>query len=274
MTTPFDDPFDDSFDDPFDDLAAGPGVTMPGPWTLAIDCGGTGLKASVLDFQGLMIAERVRVRTPYPCPPDTFVRALVDLVAPLPSYDRVSVGLPGIVRGGRVLHTPHYVTVAGPFTPSRPDLVAAWSGYDVAGALADALGAPTIAVNDAEMQGAAVVTGKGFEVVVTLGTGVGFAVFDDGRLVPKIELSAHPLAKGQSYDERLGDNARKAVGDTKWTRRVVKALDVIRLVFAPDRLYVGGGATKHLQVDLGPEITMVPNAAGILGGARLWDRLP
>src|SRR5262245_66507298 len=71
--------------------------------TLAIDVGGTGLKAAVLDATGAMISERVRVPTPHPCPPDLLVGVLSDLVAPLPSYGRVSVGFPGMVRrsGGR-----------------------------------------------------------------------------------------------------------------------------------------------------------------------------
>ena len=76
------------------------------PTTLAIDVGGTGLKASVLDAAGAMVVERVRVKTAYPCPPEALVRRLHELVTPLPAYDRVAVGFPGMVRGGRVPTAP------------------------------------------------------------------------------------------------------------------------------------------------------------------------
>lgn len=75
--------------------------------TLAIDVGGTGLKASILDARGRMIVDRVRVDTPYPCPPKVMVRALVALVKPLPVFDRVSVGFPGY-RHGKVINAPEF----------------------------------------------------------------------------------------------------------------------------------------------------------------------
>jgi polyphosphate glucokinase len=244
-----------------------------GVLTLTVDCGGTGLKAAVLGPDGAMRGERVRVRTPYPCPPDRLLATLADLVAPLAPYDRISIGLPGILRGGRVLTTPHYVTEAGPFTPRHPELVAAWAGYDVASAAAAVLGAPVRAVNDAELHALAVISGHGFEVVMTFGTGVGFTMWEDGRALPKIELSAHPLRKGETYDERLGDAARRTVGNARWNRRVGRAIAVLRPVVWWDRLYVGGGNARHLTVDLGEDVTLVPNSAGLVGGVRLWDGL-
>lgn len=243
----------------------------PRPRTLAIDCGGTGLKAAVLDPDGTMATERVRVRTPYPCPPELFVRTLVELVADLPAYDRVSVGMPGMLRHGRVLATPHYVTESGPFTPRRPDLVEAWSGFHVAEALAAALDAPTRVVNDAEVQGFAVISATGFEVLLTVGTGLGCAVFDEGRLLPHFELSHHPFRKGETYDQHLGNHARKRVGDARWSRRVERTIRTLRPVFHFDRLYLGGGNTKHLTgVALPDDVQIVPNTSGLLGGVRLW----
>src|ERR1700733_11577703 len=84
------------------------------PFTLAIDIGGTGLKASVLDASGAMVADRVRVPTSYPLSPETLVATLTKLVQPLPEADRVSAGFPGMVRGGVVLSAPHFVTESGP----------------------------------------------------------------------------------------------------------------------------------------------------------------
>src|ERR1700691_1919644 len=101
-------------------------TTPVGPLTLAIDIGGTGLKASVLDAQGAMVADRVIVKTTYPCSPTTLVDDLSALVAPLPPVDRISAGFPGMVRKGRVLSAPHFVTEAGPGTKVDDDLVTRW----------------------------------------------------------------------------------------------------------------------------------------------------
>jgi polyphosphate glucokinase len=240
--------------------------------TLTLDCGGTWLKAAVVDLSGQLLAERVRVRVPYPCPPDLFVRTIAELVAAVPSYDRVSVGFPGMVRGGRVLQTPHYVTEAGPFSPRLPDLAAAWADFDVRAALSEALDRPTRLVNDAELVGFAVTEGKGFEVVLTLGTGLGAALFDEGRLLPKIELSQAPFVRGQTFDQRLGNHERRRLGNARWTKRVAKALDSLWPVLCWDRLYLGGGNAQRLVGDVGHDPTIVTNEAGLLGGVRLWER--
>jgi polyphosphate glucokinase len=238
--------------------------------TLTIDCGGSGLKARVLDGAGTPLCDRVRIRTPYPCPPDLMVSTLVDLSAGLPAFDRVSVGLPGMIRGGQVLATPHFVTEAGPFTRRRPDLVAAWTGFDAAAELTKAFRCPVRVVNDAELAGIGVVEGVGFEVLLTLGTGLGAALFDDGRVIPKLELSQAPFREGETYDEQLGNHARKALGNRLWTARVATALDRWHAVLWWDRLYLGGGNAKHLTGDLGRPVTRVGNDVTWLGGVRLW----
>jgi len=242
-----------------------------GPRTLAIDIGGSGLKASVLDAHGAMVAPRVRVPTTYPMSPDALVAALTQLVAPLPSFDRVSAGFPGVVRNGRVVVALKFVTEGGPGTKVRPDLVAAWKDFDLAGALSEALGRPTRVANDADLQGAAVVAGNGVELVVTLGTGVGTGLFLDGRAAPHLELAHHPFRKGQTYDEQLGDAARRKVGAKKWNKRVREALDNFVVLLNPDHVYIGGGNAEHLDLDLGHDMTVVDNTAGILGGIKLWE---
>jgi polyphosphate glucokinase len=241
------------------------------PCTLAIDVGGTGLKAAVLDVDGRMVGDRVRVPTPYPCPPEVLVAALRDLVAPLPGYGRVSVGFPGMVRTGCVLTAPNLSRVAGAGSKVSGELRRAWAGVDLAGALEEALGVPARVVNDAEMQGAAVVRGRGLELVVTLGTGFGTGLFLDGRLAPHLELGQHPLRKNRTYDEVLGDAARRRVGNARWNRRVARAVRTLDVLLRFDRLYVGGGNARRVTVDLGPNVELIDNLAGILGGARLWD---
>ena len=152
--------------------------------TLSVDCGGLGIKASVLDSAGTMRAQAIRISTPYPLSPTRLIETIVDLSKSLPSADRVSVGMPGMMRHGVVVSTPHYINTAGPRTRMDPELKAAWDGFDMREGLTHALGKPTLVLNDAEVHGAGVVAGSGFEVVLTLGTGLGCAVFDGGKLAP------------------------------------------------------------------------------------------
>ena len=248
-----------------------PGHSPQSPFTLAIDIGGTGLKASVLDATGAMVADRVVVKTTYPCPPSTLIDDLAALVAPLPPAERVSAGFPGMVRNGLVLSAPHFVTQHGPGTTVDPGLVKQWASFDLAGALAARLGRPTRVANDADIQGAAVVDGKGLELVVTLGTGVGTAFFYDGRLLPHLEFAHHPFLKGETYNEQLGDAARKAIGNSRWNKRVRKGVATLRALSFFDHCYVGGGNAKKIHGSLGADVSIVDNSAGILGGIRLWD---
>jgi len=241
------------------------------PFTLAIDIGGTGLKASVLDRAGRMVADRVRVPTTYPLPPEALVEALAELTAPLPAYDRVAAGFPGMVRGGRVLSAPHFVTESGPGSRVLPELERAWSGFDLAAALEARLGRPAKVANDADVQGAAVVSGKGFELVITLGTGFGTAMFYDGKLLPHLEIAHQPFRKGETYNQQLGEAARREVGEKEWHRRVKEAIEEMRALTFFDRCYVGGGNAKRISSSLGDDVEIVDNKAGILGGIRLWE---
>lgn len=246
------------------------GGAAGGPRTLAIDIGGSGLKATVLDAAGTELVEHVRIPTTYPCPPQDMVAALVSLVANLPGYDRISVGFPGVVRRGQVRTAPHFITRSGPGSPVVPELLGAWTGFALAAALQTALGKPVRLANDADMQGSAVVSGQGLEVVLTLGTGLGSAVFLDGELVCHLELAHHPFQKGQNYNQRIGDAARRQVGDKKWNRRVRAALVEITALLVPDHVYIGGGNSARIEGELGPGVSLVSNEAGLLGGVTLW----
>jgi polyphosphate glucokinase len=245
------------------------------PFTIAIDVGGTGLKADVLDKEGAPIAGRVRVPTKYPMSPDDLVSTLTGLVAKLPEGDRVSCGFPGMVRQGHVLSAPHFVCTSGPGTKLDAKLAQAWSDFDLAGALSQAIGKPCRVANDADVQGLAVVKGEGFEVVITLGTGFGTGFFMDGSLVPHIEFSHVEFRKGETFNEQLGEPTRKKIGDERWNRRVRKALAYLDALSFFDHLYIGGGnAPRVNRSDLGEvleRITVVDNKAGILGGIKLWE---
>ena len=230
--------------------------------TLAIDIGGTGLKASVLDGKGKMLTERVRIDTPQPCNPKLLVDTLVELVKPLPKFDRVSVGFPGLIRHGKIVTAPNLGTEA-------------FAGFDLGKALATRLKAPVRAVNDADMQGLAVVSGKGVEMVCTLGTGFGTALFNNGRLQTHLEIAHHPFQKNKTYDEVIGERGRKKAGTKKWLENVEEAIDNMRTMVNFDHLYLGGGNAKRLGDGKKPKlprgVSVVDNSAGILGGIKLWD---
>jgi polyphosphate glucokinase len=245
---------------------------MPsGPHTLAIDIGGTGLKATVLDANGQPEHDRVRVVTTYPCPPDKLVSDLAGLVEPLPAFDRISVGFPGVVRDGVIRTAPAFVTHSGLGSEVDPELEHAWHQFDLAGAISSRLGKPSRVENDADVQGAGAVSGIGLEFIMTLGTGVGTAVFSKGKLALHLELAHHPLVRDETYNEYLGDAALRIVGKKKWNRRVAKAVGIVDRLVVPDAILIGGGNAKHITCDLGPKVRTIPNEAGLLGGIRLWQ---
>jgi len=245
------------------------------PPTLAVDCGGGGIKASVLDAAGTQRSQPVRTATPYPLPPKRLVGVIADLAGQLPPAGRMTVGMPGMIRHGVVVATPHYVTKAGPRTRELPDLVEAWSGFDMRAALEEELQIPALVLNDAEVHGAGVIAGAGLELMLTFGTGLGNAVFDGGALAPHQELSRGPVRWGLTYDEYVGEHERLRLGDAMWSRRIRRVVEALRPMYMWDRLYIGGGNSRRLTpqvVDrLGDDVVIVPNSAGIIGGVRVWS---
>ncbi|MGC9953357.1 MAG: ROK family protein [Rhizomicrobium sp.] len=225
---------------------------------LAFDVGATGLKAAIIDPKGKLLSEHLRVPTPHPCPPALMVKMFVELVKPLKNFDCISIGFPGVVRGTHVLTAPNLGTEL-------------WAGYDLAGNLSKKLGKPARIVNDADMQGLAVVKGKGLELVVTLGTGFGTALFHDGELMPHMEIAHMPARNGKDFDEYIGDKVRKKIGLQRWNRRVGRVLPYLYTLLHYDHLYIGGGNARRLTIELPHKSSIVPNIAGLKGGAALWQ---
>ncbi len=250
-------------------------MTTAAPMTLTIDCGGGGIKASVLDADGTMHARAVRIPTPYPLSPGRFLDCLEQVAGMLPAADRLTVGIPGMIRHGVVVTTPHYVTRSGPRSRVDPALVAQWSGFDAAAAVADRFGRPVRVMNDAEVHAAGAVTGSGLELVLTLGTGLGCAIFDGGRLAPHLELSHATVRHGTTYDGWIGEHVRRQLGDAFWSRRVRTMVAELRPVFGWDRLYLGGGNSRRLRAShvaaMGDDVVIVPNSAALVGGVRAWS---
>jgi len=242
--------------EPPDPTARGPAGA--GPITLAIDIGGTNLKAGLLDADGAIVGEHAKTPTMHPSPPDRVVPVLVEMAGRLGAFDRISVGFPGVVKGSKVWTAPNLGTKD-------------WAGYDLAGTLQTRLGKPVRMLNDATVQGLGVIAGRGVECVITLGTGFGFALYQDGRLAPQLEMSQHIVRKDLTYDEYVGVAALQKAGLKRWSRRVERVLAQLRVVVNFDTLYVGGGDAQKLKLELPPDVHIVSNQAGITGGVRLWD---
>lgn len=240
--------------------------------TLSVDIGGSGMKCALLDVAGAMISERLRIDTPYPCPPERLVSAVQELTSSFSGYQRMSVGFPGLVRAGRVTNIPS-LTKSSLEGEVDPNLVKAWYNFDLAKALNEAFSVPVRVANDADVQGSAVVKGVGLEFVMTLGTGCGAALFYNGKLLPHLELGHAPFRKGETFEQQIGNAARKAIGKQRWIKRVRRAIDAFDEFLFYDHIYIGGGNARHLaEENFGPDVTIVENTAGILGGIKIWER--
>lgn len=243
-------------------------------FTLSIDCGGSYIKSCILDSTGTMHATPKRIETPYPLSIEKFLATIEEIATSLPAAARATIGLPGMIRNGVVIATPHYINEAGPHTRLDPLLKDQWWGFDAQAALTERLGIPTKVLNDAEVHAAGVITGSGLEIVMTLGTGLGFAVFHGGKLSPHFELSHATVRRNTTYDTWIGERERKRMGNTFWSRRVRLMVSELRPVFLWDRLYIGGGNSHSILARdlalMGDDIIIVPNSAGVAGGVRAW----
>ena len=236
-------------------IRAGASAPAPQPQvlTLAIDIGGSRLKAGILSEAGAMLQGPVRLDTPHPATPASVLALLDGLIAQLGAFDRVSIGFPGMIRRGCVLTAPNLGTEA-------------WHGYALADALAQRTGKPARLLNDATVQGLGVIQGHGLECVITLGTGMGFALFREGQLAPQIELGQHNARHDMNYDEYVGNAAMEEVGKSKWNKRVRRVIAELDRLVAFDELHIGGGNAKYVAFELPQRCRIVSNEAGLTGG--------
>jgi polyphosphate glucokinase len=223
--------------------------------TLAVDIGASGIKTVVLDAEGRPVTVRSRTKTPTTATPRAVLRAIERLARGQGRFDRVSVGFPGVVRAG-------VVETEGNLNPK-------WAGFNLARKLEKILRRPVRAINDADMQGFGAIAGRGVELVITLGTGLGSALFIDGKLVPNLEIAYDPLG-GKSYQHLLGNGARKKIGNKKWNRRLRRAIEAFDQIFNYDVLYIGGGNSEKVNFKLPSGVRTVSNMNGLLGGICLW----
>ncbi|MGH7812607.1 MAG: ROK family protein [Candidatus Binataceae bacterium] len=232
--------------------AAGRGIV-----TLAVDVGGTGIKAAPLDSAGAIIGGRSRIKTPRNATPKKVIAIIAKLAAMAGKFDRVSVGFPGVIKNGVV-----YIA---------PNLGCGWRNFDLEAGLRKKLRRPVRIANDADVQGLGCVSGRGDELVITLGTGFGSVLFVDGHRI-HLELGHHPFRKGKTYEDELGHRALERKGKKKWNRNLQAAISELTGTFGYNRLYLGGGNSRYVNFELPKDVKIVSNTEGLLGGIALWQK--
>ncbi|RWY51211.1 ROK family protein [Mucilaginibacter gilvus] len=228
-----------------------------GELILAIDIGGSHIKATVLNEKGELTMEYEKVETPDQATPAHTIEAVKKLLKNFPAYNKVSVGFPGYLEDGVVITAPNLGTKE-------------WQGYDLKAHLQKELGQPVRVVNDADMQSLGIVRSDGLEMVITLGTGFGTALLLNGILLPHLELGHHTVAKKLNYDQYVGNEALKKLGDKKWNKRMQKVFENLKSLFNYKYLYIGGGNSSKLTMKLDQNMKIVTNEDGIKGGSCLW----
>jgi polyphosphate glucokinase len=225
------------------------------PITLAIDIGGSGLKAMLIDSNGKPVSERQRIATPDIPTPELVLKALDELVKPLSGFDRVSAGFPGVLKHG--------------ITYTAVNLNPEWMNFPFQKELEKRWKKPARVANDASIQGYGAIKGHGVEMMITLGTGMGSSLFTDGHLCPGLELGHHPWRK-KTYEDYIGRRGLDKFGKKKWNELLQAAIHQTSLTFNWDKLYLGGGNTKKIEFDLPKDVEIVSNDTGLLGGVALW----
>jgi polyphosphate glucokinase len=224
---------------------------------LSIDIGGSNIKSCLLSPQGEALSEYTKLPTPAESTPEAVLTVIKQLAATMGAFGKVSVGFPGYTKSGVVYTAPNLEK-------------GKWDKIEFAQMVSNLLDKPVRLINDADQQGLGLVDGKGFEIVLTFGTGLGTALLFDGELLPHLELSHLPIHKDKDYDDYVGDKALKKHGDKEWKERVQRVIDIYKTVFNYDKLYLGGGNAKFIDLKLDDNVVIASNREGIKGGAKLW----
>jgi polyphosphate glucokinase len=240
--------------------APAPAVHPAAPTTLSVDIGGTGIKMMLLDASGKPLSDRFRALTPTDPTPERVIALLDEMRGQVGEFDRASVGFPGVVKNGMTL--------------AAHNLSPKWAGFPLQETLQDHWKKIVRVANDASVQGYGATYGKGVELCLTLGTGLGSSLFTDGRLCPGLELAHHPWRKGKTYEDFLGIRGLNKHGKKKWNVLVQMAIEQTSQLFNWDYLHLGGGNAKHIKFELAKNVRIVPNEEGLLGGVALWRNEP
>jgi polyphosphate glucokinase len=236
--------------------------------TLGIDVGGSGIKGAPVDIsKGELLTERYRIKTPKGAKPEPVAETVAKIASHFDWKGPIGIGFPAPIRGGIV--------------KTAANISRKWVGVNANELFSKATGCPCKTLNDADAAGLAEMefgAGKrhpGTVIVLTLGTGIGTAIFRNGRLLPNTEFG-HVEVRGEEAELRASDAARKREGLSwkKYAKRLNRYLDTMQNLFWPDLFIVGGGISKKhekflplLKIDT----PIVPaeqfNEAGIIGAA-------
>ena len=240
-----------------------------------VDIGGTGIKGAPVDLdRGDLAQERLKIATPHPATPEAVMESVHEVVTHFGGSGPLGVTFPGVVVDG--------------VTRTAANVDKGWIGCDARKLLAERLGRPVVVLNDADAAGIAEMTfgaGRGHGgtvIVLTLGTGIGSAVFHDGRLLPNTELG-HLELHGHDAETRASVKAREDedLSWEHWAHRLRKYLAHVEMLFSPELFVIGGGisrkADRFLPLITGISAEIVPaelqNNAGIVGAAMAAARL-
>ncbi len=229
------------------------------PLTLSVDIGGTGIKMMILDSHGKPKTNYLRELTPHPATHKKLLALIQKMIQRQPiSFDRVSAGFPGVVEAGVVKTAMH--------------LHSSWVGKNLQKDLELMTGKLARVANDADVQGEGDIVGIGVELVITLGTGVGSALFINGELVPNLQLGHHPFMNNKTYEDLLGKAAFETEGVEQWSEYLKRAITLWQNTFNYQYLYLGGGYAEKIAFPLPPNVKISSNIEGILGGIKLWEK--
>jgi polyphosphate glucokinase len=240
---------------------------------LGIDIGGSGIKAAPVDLTtGEMIAPRFRVDTPDPATPENVAEKIAEATRNFTWTGRIGCGFPGVVRSG-VVYT-------------APNIHPLWEGVDAQQLFLKVTGCRNLVINDADAAGLAEMTfgagrdhHKGIVLMLTFGTGIGSAVFIDGRLFPNTEFG-HAELHGKELEKRAAAcvRDRKNLTWEEWGGRVNRVIQYLEMLMSPDLIIVGGGVSKdykeffpYLKLDAEVVPAQMRNQAGIVGAALAWS---
>jgi polyphosphate glucokinase len=256
-------------------VGADAGDAPTGRLAVGVDVGGSGIKAAVVDVSsGELRSTRLRIPTPQPSTPEAVVPAIVRIVKrALKEGDvrleniPVGVTMPSVVLDG--------------VTKTAANIDQGWVDFDLAARLRSALPGPVVVLNDADAAGLAEMRfgagagERGVVITLTLGTGVGSGLFNDGVLVPNTELG-HMEIRGRDAERRSAAAARvrRGLSWKAWSSDLDEHLHAIDKLFWPNLLILGGGVSKNSEKFI-PRLTVRPrvvpatlrNDAGIVGAA-------
>jgi polyphosphate glucokinase len=241
---------------------------------LGIDIGGSGIKGAPVEVTtGKLAAERFRIPTPRPATPEACAAVVREILGRFEYDGPVGCGYPGVVQSGIV--------------KTAVNVHPAWLDLDASALFEDMTGCPFVFTNDADAAGIAEMrfgAGRhcsGLVLMVTIGTGLGTALFTDGHLVPNLELG-HIEIHGRDAERWASDAARKRkdLSWKKWAKRFDDYLNRLHAYLWPDLIVLGGGASKkpekflrHLDVPCEVVTAELRNEAGIVGAALAAEGL-